>query len=124
MRSASRLKGFGLIQMAVLGLLLGFGALFAFKAGKPYADERVLRGIVEKALIQAKDQPELSSGDVGKMIFDRANVQSITLDYEAIDIKSAGEAGQFSVHIDMVTRIPLWPKAFLVLENVVDETSK
>ena len=124
MRSLARQRGFGLIQLAVVGLLLGFGSLFAFKAGKPYADERVLRGIVEKALAQAKDQPGLTEGDVGKMIFDRANVQSITLDYEGIKIKPGSNPGEYAVHIDMVTRVPLWPKAFLVIENFVDESTK
>ena len=108
-------RGFGVVHIIVIILLIGAAWLAAFKIGKPYGDAKVMQQIVERTLRIAKDEPTLTAGDIAKRIFDQANVQTIAVDYDAIQVKLI-IAGEYSVKIDLLTKIPLWKGAFLGLE--------
>lgn len=116
-------QGFGIIQLMLWALALGFCALGAFKIGKPYAEGSIARSVVIQALADAKHKPGISEGEIAKMIFDRANVDSIPIKFADIEVAATSEAA-FDVHVDLHTKIPLWRGASLVLDNSVDESSK
>lgn len=116
-------KGFTLIQLVILLLLVGFGSLAAFKLGKPYAEVKIVQGIIDKTLASVKGEPGLSANEVARRIFDQVNVQSISLDFDAIQVKIIN-SGEYSVHVDMVTKMPLWKKANLVFDLAADGVTK
>ena len=118
--SLSRLKGFGLINIIVIGLLAGFCPLAAFKVGMPYGDQYLIQGIAVKALEEAHKNP-VPEEEVAKRIFDRANVQSINLDYKLIAIERSGnELENYKAHIPMPVVIKLWKNASLHLDLGAD----
>lgn len=108
-------RGFGLVHIVVIGLFLGLGSLAAFKIGKPYGDAQIIQKIAERTLLAAKDEPTMTANEIAKKIFDQANVQSISLDGENIQVKLIG-ISEYSVKVDMPTKIPLWQGAFLLIE--------
>ena len=116
-------QGFGIIQLMLWALALGFCALAAFKVGKPYAEGAIMRSMVGQALVDAKNKPGISEGEIAKMIFDRANVDSIPIKFENIEVVASSE-GAFDVHADLHSKIPLWRGASLVLDNSIDESTK
>lgn len=116
-------QGFSLIALVVGGLLLGVAGLAAIKIGTPYGDARILKGIVDNVLAESKPDGGATNYDIAKKIFDRSNVQTLNLDFEGIHVKTIN-AGEFTVHIDMVTKIPLWKQAKLIIELPVDAQTK
>lgn len=116
-------QGFSLIALVSGGLLIGAAGLAVLKIGLPYADARVLRGIVENVLQESKNEPGSTNYDVAKKIFDRTNIQTMNLDFDSIRVKTVNP-GEFMVHVDQVTKIPLWKRATLVMEHSVDSQTK
>lgn len=116
-------RGFGVVHVIVIILFLGGAGLAAFKIGKPYADAKVMQQIVDRTLRVAKDEPTLTSADIAKRIFDQANVQTIAVDYDAIQVKLVA-VGEYSVKIDLLTKIPLWKGAYLGLDLAAQGATK
>lgn len=119
----SRQQGFGIIQFMLWAMALGFCAVGAFKVGKPYAEGSIVRSVVVQALADAKNKPGISEAEIAKMIFDRANVDSIPIKFGDIEVAATSDAA-FDVHVDLHSKIPLWRGASLVLDNSVDESTK
>lgn len=119
-RSISRFKGAGLLNIVIIGLGIGFALLAAFKVGMPYGDQYLLQGLTAKALDEAHKTP-VPSDEVAKRIFDRANVQSINLDYKLISVERSGSLNDiYTAHVDMPVVIKLWKNASLHLDLFVD----
>jgi hypothetical protein len=116
-------RGFSVIALLIGGLLVGGAGIAAVKIGIPYADAKVLKGIIDNVLVESKTEGATTNYEVAKKIFDRSNVQTLNLDFEGIHVKTMN-AGEFSVHVDMVTKIQLWKQAKLILEIPVDAQTK
>lgn len=117
------LRGFSLTWVLVGGAILGFGGIYGFKVGKPYMDAATMRGMVERTLEAAKQEPNLTAAEVRQRIFTNSNVQQLGADFESIDVNSAGQ-GRWEVTVDMTRKLPLWKNATLVLELKVAEQTK
>lgn len=117
------LRGLSLMWVLVGGALLGFGGIYGFKVGKPYMDTASMRGIVERTLVAAKQEPNLSSNELRQRIFTNSNVQQLGADFDAIRVKSASP-GHWNVTVDMTRKLPLWKNATLLLELKVEEQTK
>ena len=117
-------RGFTLFQLVVVILLLGGGALAAFKIGKPYAEAKLMQGIVTRTLQEtAKESNPSTEYDIAKKLFDRATVQSIPLAFEKISVKRQNFE-DFQVHIEITTTIQLWTKASLVIDLEANGTTE
>lgn len=118
----SRQNGFTLTQLVIVLLILGFGALAGFKISKPYAEAKIIQEVVVKTLTAAKNEPTVTPKEIARRIFDQANVQSIVVDYDSIEVKLVNSS-EYSVHVDLITKMPLWKKASLLIELTVDATT-
>ena len=74
-------QGFSLFALIFSGLLLGGAGLAAFKIGIPYGDARTLKGIVDNVLRESKSEAATTNYEIAKKIFDRANVQTLNLEF-------------------------------------------
>lgn len=116
-------QGLSLIALVVGALLVGAAGLAAVKVGVPYGDARTIAHISQTVLAESKSEGTTTNYEVGKKIFDRANIQSIPLDFENIRVKTVN-SGEFSVHIDMVTKIQIWKQGTLIIDLPVDAQTK
>lgn len=115
-----RFQGSGLLNIVIIGLGVGFAALAAFKIGMPYGDQYILQGLTTKALDEAHKNP-VPEDEVAKRIFDRANVQSISLEYKLITVERGGPDNDiYKAHIEMPVVIKMWKNASLHLDLGVD----
>ena len=116
-------RGFGLVHIIVGGILIGVAGLAAIKIGKPYADVKVLQKVVDRTLATAKNEPTLTANDLVKRIFDQANIQSVPVEAEQIQVKMVA-AGEYAVKVNMVSKTPLWKGAYLMIELSADGQTK
>ena len=117
-------RGFTLIQLVFVLLFLASAGFATFKIGKPYAEAKIMQGILNRTLQESvKDSNTFTEEDIAKKLFDRAVVQSIPLTIDRITVKRKG-IEDFDVHIDLTTSISLWNKASLVIELEANATSE
>lgn len=108
-------NGFSLIMLIILGALVGVGGIFGFKIGKPYMDAATVQGQAEAVMREIQANPANSEIELRQRLFNRLNVQGISLKFDNIQLKKQdGEIVGFEV--DLPTEIKLWENAYLVLE--------
>lgn len=117
------LRGLSLTWVLIGGAIIGVGGIYGFKIGKPYMDTATMRGMVQRTLEAAKQEPNLGPAEIRQRIFTNSNVQQLGADFDAIDVTPSGQ-GRFEVTVDMTRKLPLWKSATLVLELKVAEQTK
>ncbi len=107
-------KGVSLILILIFILIVGFGGIFGVKVMFPYMDVMT----VEKQAVQVLEESkstELTDAEVKRKLMNRMVTQNVKIEYDSIELVKNG--GQLTgIQIDMVSELPLWKNAYLILE--------